>query len=444
MLAVGFPALLVFVAVLATAYLVGSIPFGYLVARWRGVDIFHQGSGNIGATNVGRVLGRRLGILVFWLDYLKGAGPTLAGLWLEPVLDPAAREGLPANGLGLLAGLGTFLGHLYPVYLRFRGGKGVATGAGIISVLVPGPALGAVICWVGVLCATRYVSLASLSAAAALSLLRVLSAESFAPDRLIITGFCFLAAALIFLRHRANLVRLYHGTENRIPEGPLMFGFGKTVHVLALGLWFGTAVFFSFFVALSIFQTLETTAVDAANRPNWFPLPKQFMVRQGPIDGPREQGTRAAGYVIGPLFDWYFLVQGVCGFLAVTTALPWPRFQPQRRVHRIRVALLLAALLTVLAGWPLERKVHDLRTPRNEAVDQYLQHPGAQTLHEAQDSKEEFGLWHLASVLVNLVTVVLVSGGMALAAQLPDRSPLPAQDVAGPKAERQIAGAGSG
>src|SRR5437763_16176468 len=93
------------------AYLVGGVPFGYLIARWRGVDIFRAGSGNIGATNVGRVLGRRFGVLVFALDFAKGAVPTAAALWLKRLADPAARAELPLGGLEVFAGLAAFPGH---------------------------------------------------------------------------------------------------------------------------------------------------------------------------------------------------------------------------------------------------------------------------------------------------------------------------------------------
>src|SRR3954469_12238656 len=99
------------------AYVVGAVPFGYLVARLRGVDIFSAGSGNIGATNVGRVLGRKFGLLVFVLDFLKGAVPVAL-----------VRAYLPAEPwAAVAAGLAAFVGHMFPVYLRFRGGKGVAT-----------------------------------------------------------------------------------------------------------------------------------------------------------------------------------------------------------------------------------------------------------------------------------------------------------------------------
>src|SRR5438105_9766053 len=108
------------------AYLVGGVPFGYLIARWRGVDILHQGSGNIGATNVGRVLGRRFGVLVFCLDFAKGALPVLAAQRVAGMIDLDLPPGRAQQLLGVTAGLAAFLGHLFPVYLRFRGGKGVA------------------------------------------------------------------------------------------------------------------------------------------------------------------------------------------------------------------------------------------------------------------------------------------------------------------------------
>src|SRR5271156_180934 len=176
-------AAMIFGVTLLIAYLVGAIPFGYLVARWRGVDILHQGSGNIGATNVGRVLGRRFGILVFVLDFAKGALPVLAAQTVGP------------GWLPVTAGLAAFLGHLFPVYLRFRGGKGVATSAGVVAVLLPWPALGAVLTWVAVVCSTRYVSLASLVAALALCGVQLgLTPQPFGEERAVLSVFCLIAA----------------------------------------------------------------------------------------------------------------------------------------------------------------------------------------------------------------------------------------------------------
>src|SRR5947209_2958392 len=153
------------------SYLLGAVPFGFVVARLRGVDIFHAGSGNIGATNVGRVLGRKFGLFVFVLDFLKGAVPVALVRHYLPDVPWAA----------VAAGLAAFLGHMFPVYLGFRGGKGVATGTGVVAVLLPGPTAVAVLVWISVLVATRYVSLASVLAAAALAAVRLLATpEPFA------------------------------------------------------------------------------------------------------------------------------------------------------------------------------------------------------------------------------------------------------------------------
>src|SRR6516164_8866789 len=137
---------------IVAAYLLGAVPFGYLVARARGVDILAQGSGNIGATNVGRVLGRRWGLLVFLLDFAKGALPVL-GASLAASAVPELAPGV----LAVTAALAAFLGHLFPVYLGFRGGKGVATGVGVVAVLLPGIAVAVLLAWAALLVATRFV-----------------------------------------------------------------------------------------------------------------------------------------------------------------------------------------------------------------------------------------------------------------------------------------------
>src|SRR5262245_949162 len=157
---------------LVVSYLIGAIPFGWLIARSRGVDLFHVGSGNIGATNVGRVLGRRWGFLVFGLDFAKGALP-VALMSLLPIAAHNAL-GLP-NALRVGPGLCAFLGHMFPVYLGFRGGKGVATGAGVVFVLVPGPAGLAILTFAAVVGGSRMVSLGSMVAAGMLCGARVLS-----------------------------------------------------------------------------------------------------------------------------------------------------------------------------------------------------------------------------------------------------------------------------
>jgi acyl-phosphate glycerol 3-phosphate acyltransferase len=410
------PAALLLAALLS--YLLGAVPFGYLVGRWRGVNIFQEGSGNIGATNVGRVLGRRFGILVFALDFLKGALPTLAAA----AVSHSLHLDLPPDALAVTAGVSAFLGHLLPVYLRFRGGKGVATGAGVVAVLLPLLALAAVLTWLVVVSASRYVSLASLAAAAVLCVLRlVLTPSPFSHDHYVLTLFCLWAVALVFVRHEGNLRRLLAGRENRLKDSPAMLSLTKTLHVLAVGLWFGTVGFF-LVLGLSLFGTFEKVAADA-NRPAWFPVAERYDKPRPSEKFPeplrKEQGTRAAGAAVGPLFGWYFSIQTVCGLVAVMTALSWLRFG--RRLHRIRAAVLVLALLTVAGGWALEAKVNQLIGPRDEKTDAVLKQaqPSAEEIQAAEQARASFWMWHGMSMLLNLATVLLVTLAMALAAFLP-------------------------
>jgi acyl-phosphate glycerol 3-phosphate acyltransferase len=407
------------------AYLIGSMPFGFLVARWRGVDIFKQGSGNIGATNVGRVLGRRFGLLVFALDFAKGALPTLATRLLPVPADDSLAMISGQDGLGVAAGLAAVVGHMFPIYLRFRGGKGVATGAGVVSVLLPVPALAALVTWVALVSALRYVSVASVGAAAVLCLVRLgLTNQPWAGSNRILTLFCFVAMALVVLRHRANITRLLHGNENRLRETPAMTLLAKIIHVLSVGFWFGTTVFFSFVVGLSLFSSFESVSEKPRDRrPLWFPLPAEFDKPRPSDRFPdplrKEQGSRAAGMAVSPMFDWYFGIQSVCGVLAVATALPWVGLSS--KVHKTRVVLLLLALLTVAVGWYLDQKVSELRMVRNDASDEVLRsdHLGSDTLAKADDARTVFGRWHGYSLMCNMATVLLVTIAMSLTAALP-------------------------
>jgi acyl phosphate:glycerol-3-phosphate acyltransferase len=187
-------------AALAAAYLLGSVPFSYLVARRHGVDVRAVGSGNVGATNVMRSAGRAAGLLAFVLDFAKGALASQIALWVEP-LGP-----LPA----LCATLAV-IGHMYPVWLRFRGGKGVATGAGAFLPLVPVATGAALATFAIVLAVARYVSLASIAGTLVLAFAAFLLG---APTPVVRAAAGM--ALLIVWKHRANLQRIAYGTENRI------------------------------------------------------------------------------------------------------------------------------------------------------------------------------------------------------------------------------------
>ena len=199
------------IAATVASYLIGAIPFGFLLVKAvRGEDIRKHGSGNIGATNVGRVLGWRWFPLVFALDFVKGAAPVwLARLFIEP------PEGWLQDDVAILAGLAAIVGHMFPIFLGFRGGKGVATSAGVTCMLLPWPFAAALVAWLIIFLPTRYVSLSSLAAAVVLVLSQIVWTwpDSFGPEDRNLTFFAIAGAALVVVRHRANIVRLWNGTE---------------------------------------------------------------------------------------------------------------------------------------------------------------------------------------------------------------------------------------
>ena len=192
------------------SYLLGSIPFGYLAGRLCGVDIRTKGSGNIGATNALRVLGKKWGYAVFLLDFLKAWLPVKLALGWGIALMVH-----PASAPGALAGLCALLGHSFPVWLGFKGGKGIASSAGVIVGLFSLPVF--LIClglWLLLFTATRYVSVASIVASAALPVAVFTLYRPHRADWLGLTVSVVMAALAIW-RHRSNIVRLRAGTEPR-------------------------------------------------------------------------------------------------------------------------------------------------------------------------------------------------------------------------------------
>lgn len=186
-------------ALLVGSYLLGSIPFGVLVARARNVDIFQVGSGNIGATNVKRALGWGWALVVFAFDVGKGFVP----VWVaKAILVDHVQE------WGIAIGLGAVLGHCLSPWLRFKGGKGVATTLGMLLALHPGTALIGLAVFLVSAMATRYVSLSSLLAGISL-----IPAAYFWGQPMIVVGFLVLLNVFIAYRHKSNILRLLAGTE---------------------------------------------------------------------------------------------------------------------------------------------------------------------------------------------------------------------------------------
>jgi glycerol-3-phosphate acyltransferase PlsY len=211
-----------YILTLLIAYLLGSIPTGFLVGKARGVDVRTAGSGNIGATNVFRILGKTAGAFVLLADAAKG--------WVAVYVVARFFASWGSVGTGsqtiewfkLSAGVAAILGHNYTCWLRFKGGKGIATSAGVLVGLVPAALLIVLVIWVVVFALSRYVSLASICAAFALPFAVWLLGRSL--TLIVVTG---ALAALAIYKHKANIKRLIKGTENRIglkkatqPESP--------------------------------------------------------------------------------------------------------------------------------------------------------------------------------------------------------------------------------
>ncbi len=194
---------------IVSAYFLGSIPFGLIISKMVGKDIRKEGSGNIGATNVLRVLGWKYGLPVFLLDISKGFLPAFY-VWEYTDADLY---------IAMLAGIAAIIGHIFPVYLKFKGGKGVATGLGVFLGLAPLPAIIVLIVFVIAFLSTGYVSVGSISAAISLPIVIIVynyykAGLSVYPRYFIITS--FVIALFVVYRHKSNIKRLMKGEEMRI------------------------------------------------------------------------------------------------------------------------------------------------------------------------------------------------------------------------------------
>jgi glycerol-3-phosphate acyltransferase PlsY len=203
-------ATLAYILTAVSAYLLGSIPTGFLVGKARGLDIRAVGSGNIGATNVLRVLGRPAGIFVLLMDALKGWLAVAVMSKLTFRLLGAAGTPQAQEWLALCAGVLAILGHNYTCWLRFRGGKGIATSAGVLLALVPWSLLIILTVWIVIFALSRYVSLASISASFTLPF-----AAWFTHESGTMVAVTAGLATLAILKHKSNIRRLLNGTENR-------------------------------------------------------------------------------------------------------------------------------------------------------------------------------------------------------------------------------------
>lgn len=216
-------AMLLILAITVFAYLLGSIPFGLLVGRLRGIDIREHGSRNIGATNAVRVLGKPWGIPVFICDAAKGALAVFGAVWLAAFLEKSISSpslGVSLTMLQIIAAIACILGHNFPVWLKFKGGKGIATSAGVLLALMPLVSFIAFVVWLLLFYTTRFVSVASIAAAAAIPLAEGFLIWRNPAGQMPLFYFSLIIAALAIWRHRANIERLLAGTENRFEKKP--------------------------------------------------------------------------------------------------------------------------------------------------------------------------------------------------------------------------------
>jgi len=207
------------IAVTVCSYLLGSIPFGYILVRvFQGVDVRSIGSGNIGATNVARTGGKGLAIATLALDTFKGWLPVFLVLTLPGILpEGPASNSAQLHTLATFAAFSAVIGHMFPVWLRFKGGKGVATGFGVFLGLAPKAALIAIVLFLAVVVVTRYVSLGSILGSASVPVaLWWLERDSFPAPAL---AMCAAVALLVIIRHHQNIGRLLAGTESRFGAG---------------------------------------------------------------------------------------------------------------------------------------------------------------------------------------------------------------------------------
>lgn len=213
----SFP--VIFLLCVAGGFLCGSVPFGYFAGKLRGIDIRQHGSGNIGATNVIRVCGKGIGIPVFILDMIKGLAPVIVVYSTYPNPSPFPYSSFPIEAqmstFGVIAGFAAVLGHMFTPWLGFKGGKGVATAAGVLLGIAPVAMLVGLAAWLLFFFTTKYVSLASMVAAAAVPATMAAQMVRTHHWDWVQFGFGLILAVLVIVRHRTNIQRLLAGTENK-------------------------------------------------------------------------------------------------------------------------------------------------------------------------------------------------------------------------------------
>jgi len=389
---------------LLVAYLIGAIPFGLFLARAKGIDILNQGSGNIGATNVGRVLGAKYGLAVFILDALKGALPAKAGmLYLDAPFGPEIA--------GILMGASAIFGHLFPIYLKFKGGKGIATSAGAMAILVPIPLALALLTWAAFVSSWGFVSLGSLASTIALcSAQAFIALKSGTPGSMYLLAFTFLATTLVWIKHIPNIRRLWVKQENCVKDSFLWRSIANILLQLSLGIWLGTVVFFTGVIGPGVFNWFEKLCVTDSP-PYWLPTPEAFKTTT-PAGFPnpllKEQASRLAGVVVSPAFPIYFSIQVICGITAMIILAGNRRRNPSGVMGRAMLVCIGMGLLLAIAGWAWEPRVEKDRIERARLTDQVLfqKEFNKELVQSALKARKDFTNSHLVSLGLNMASAL--------------------------------------
>jgi acyl phosphate:glycerol-3-phosphate acyltransferase len=377
------------------SYLIGGIPFGYLAGKWNGVDLFQAGSRNIGATNTGRILGRKWGVIVFLADLLKGALP----VYFASLTPRSIESTLPET----LAAVFAFLGHIFPIYLRFSGGKGVATGAGTVIVLTGLPGILALYTWLVVAATFRFVSLGSIAAVTTLvSSWLYLASDPWSSFLLPKTLFVIAGSSMVVIRHYANIQRLLAQTETRLSRKTVWPALQRTLHLTGLGIALGAGIFFNFLAAPRIFEEFKSVVAHSpSDRTAMLDIKANLTEEQF-----GQLSSALAGSAVGPLFGPFFLLQLICVMTALITAFPWRITIGS--IHRWRVRFLMLALILAVISIPLSHYVTQLRIERFSP-----------DLSIADPAKSRFGPVHGISLLIAWITTGILGLAMACSGKIP-------------------------
>ncbi|MFN6049669.1 MAG: glycerol-3-phosphate acyltransferase, partial [Planctomycetia bacterium] len=362
------------------------------------------------------------GLIVFLLDLLKGAISSWVGLRF--LSNPFGSE-----TSGILMGASAFVGHLFPIYLGFKGGKGVATGAGVMAVLMPIPFLFAIITWVAAVASSRMVSFGSLASTLVLVLVQgsILILHPNRSGNWSLFFFTLLCGGFVWIKHISNIKRICNGTENLVQDSLLWRGLEKSMFQMALGLWIGSYAFFTFVVGPGVFNWFEK-AVFQDNPPYWLAAP-EVLKQKAPEGLPepllKEQASRLAGLVVSPLFKIYYPLQVACASLLLILLIGKKGSFGSLWAVDKTIVIFVFSLALVVANWLLLGPTEKARLQRAKSTDAYILAPqeNKPDVTGVIEDRKAFGKLHGISLIMNLGTGIFLLAGIICSSIHNDRKP---------------------